>query len=110
MFIQISSYKKVTSACRRECGEQQANHSHVFRSCGIIKEFWEKAIEEQELIFKVKIENDPLNMLLGKTPENMTVKDSHLFLIVRLASVKQITKNWQKPYSLTDTKCYILLQ
>lgn len=95
---------KIASNCWRLCAEQQADHTHIFWTCGKIKDFWEKMIEELTAIFKVKIENDPLTLLLGKNPENLTADDSCLFLIIRSVIMKQITRNWKKPCIFINTK------
>lgn len=95
---------KDKSECWRECGEQEADQCHVFWSCKIIQEFWQKSIEELTAMFNIEIKNDPLNLLLGNMPENMKENDSHLFLIARITIIKQITNNWLKPCNLIHTK------
>lgn len=52
----------------RKCGEQNADYTHIIWSCGIISEFWEKAVEQLSKIFNIQITRDPLTLLLGKIP------------------------------------------
>ena len=100
-----SKYKcNLTSSCWRKCGEQIAHHSHIFWSCKVLGSFWEDSITEVSNIFGIVLNKNPLILLLGKLPENIKNNDVHLFLIIRVALMKQITRNWLKDDNLSNSK------
>ncbi len=59
------------------------------------KEVWH-FIEEMSNIFVFSGSKNPLVMLLGQIPEDINKNDSHLFLIIRVEMLKQITRSWLK--------------
>lgn len=50
------------------------------------------------------LNKSPLILLFGKLPENMSKNDVYLFLIITVALINQITRNWLKEYDLTNPK------
>uniref|UniRef100_A0A3B4WPV2 Reverse transcriptase zinc-binding domain-containing protein n=1 Tax=Seriola lalandi dorsalis TaxID=1841481 RepID=A0A3B4WPV2_SERLL len=86
-----SKYKENSSPkCWRECGEWMANHSHIFWSCKAIKGSWENSIKEMLNIFGISLGKNPPVILLEKIPEEINKNYSHLFLIIRVAMIKQM--------------------
>lgn len=70
-----------------------ANHSHIFWSSKVRSGFWEIFMRELSNIcgtFRNKI---PLILLLGKIPEEIKKKESHLFGVIRVAIIKLVTRN-----------------
>lgn len=55
-----------------------------------------KCIRELSNIFGISLKKKPIVLLLGKIPEEIKRKDGHLFLVIRITIIKQITRNWLK--------------
>lgn len=81
--------------CWRECGEQEAHHSHIFYFCPVLKKFWGLIQEKTISIFNLKKPLHPLNIILGIIPAEIESRgDKYLYTIIRIAALKQITWNW----------------
>lgn len=90
--------KSTTSECWRKCGEMRANHSHIFFFCPGLAGFWQLIMDKMKSIFKFKNRLNPINIILGKSPPELTQEiDKYLYRILRTAALKQITRNWLKP-------------
>ena len=100
-----SKYKdNITSICWRECRETIANHSGVFWSGKVIREFWQNSLQEISNILCISLNFCPHSSLVGEVPEEIHETDSHLYSIVRAAIMKQITRHWLKNNSLVRAK------
>lgn len=95
--IQRKYKENITWRCWRQCGEQIANQSWK-----VISGFWEKSIRELSKIFGISFNKNSLVLLLGKVPEVINKEDHHLFLIIRAALIKQITRKWLKDNVTND--------
>ena len=83
--------------CWRGCGDQIANHAHVFWSCPILDSFWRDVFNSLDSIFEEQIPRDPLVAILGAIPEKqMSRKKIYLLHILLAAAKKSITLNWLK--------------
>lgn len=84
--------------CWRSCGEKNANHSHIFFFCPLLKSFWQLIITTIMKIFQIKQALESKSIILGISPTEVTSEiDRYLYRILRIAALKQITRNWLKP-------------
>ena len=69
-----------------------------------MKLFWNSIQNEINIIFKVVIHLNTDFVLLGQTINNIqNEKDRHLLRILRVAALKQVTRNWlQKSCPMID--------
>ena len=80
--------------CWRLCGNQNANHWHIFWDCPVIRTYWSEIHKALETIFKVKIPFQFETFILGKTDFHTGHFNEYLFHILLLACKKNITKHW----------------
>ena len=105
-----SSHYSGTSSCWRNCGSQDANHSHVFWDCPKVHSFWRKIHLELEIIFGIKITfiwDELFFGLISLTSVNITTKK--LFGILSVAARKAVTKKWVKPDSPSIKEWYDII-
>lgn len=92
-----SKYGSGVHQCWRQCGEFQANHSHVFWLCPLIVPFWNNVYLEIVRILGYAIPKTSLVMYLGLISRNEVAKeDMYLLKILLAACKKAITKKWFK--------------
>ena len=86
-----------TSACWRNCGDESANHTHVFWKCPLLDNFWREIFDLLDRIFVSQLPRNPLLAILGVIPETeMSKKKTYLLHILLTAARKAITLNWLK--------------
>lgn len=86
-----------SSACWRECGEESANHTHVFWGCPLLDNFWKAIFDLLDKIFGFQLPRDPLLVILGAIPEAMVSRKKIYLLHILLAAAKKaITLSWLK--------------
>ena len=95
--------------CWRLCGNQNANHWHIFWDCPVIRPYWTEIHKALEIIFKVKIPFQFEIFILGKTDFHAGHFNEYLFHILLLACKKNITKHWLliDPLKLEDWACIV---
>ncbi len=72
-----------------------AKHNHIFWSCKAVSDYLENSMRELSNILNISLNKNPLVLLLGKIPGEIKKKDDfHFFLVIRVAIIKQITRNW----------------
>ena len=92
--LSISKYTS-DSSCWRECGEKEADHTHIFLTCPKIQSFWTQILKIIEQIFKRNVNLENYNILLGIRPRDMQSRDLYLLWILRITALKQITRCWK---------------
>ena len=92
--LSISKYTS-NSKCWRECGENKADHVHIFFTCPKVQGFWSKVSQIMEKIFGRNIILENHNIIIGTHPKQMRSQDLYLFWILRLTALKQITRCWK---------------
>ncbi|CAJ1058984.1 unnamed protein product [Xyrichtys novacula] len=91
--------------CWRQCGQLNANHSHIFWSCTKIQTFWDEVLRVMGKVFGYNLPKDPRFIYLGLILEDVMGKeDIYLFKILSLAAKKAITRTWLRtdPPELSD--------
>lgn len=86
------------SSCWRNCGTQDANHTHIFWDCPKLSVFWEVIFEALKVIFRRNVPKTLLVAILGVIPDGLDRKDDrYLLRILLTAALKCITIRWLKP-------------
>ena len=80
--------------CWRNCGNDVANHHHVFWSCPNIQAFWEDIQRTIQHILGLQISPTCTTLYLGNLPEEITQSDKYLLRILTTAAKKAITRKW----------------
>ena len=94
--IQGKYDKDSNSLCWRGCGENTTNHTHIFYTCPHITTFWNEVKNTVDRLLDLKLK--PEHILLGTLPpELISETDRYLYRILRIAALKQITRNWKQP-------------
>uniref|UniRef100_A0A3B5QUX2 Reverse transcriptase domain-containing protein n=1 Tax=Xiphophorus maculatus TaxID=8083 RepID=A0A3B5QUX2_XIPMA len=92
-----SRHRGEEQQCWRQCGHQNANHSHVFWSCPKLATYWDEICQTTGIILGYVIPKDPRIFLLGLMSEKVFQKeDQYLFKVLSIASKKAITRSWLK--------------
>lgn len=94
----ISKFNPLQSgACWRACGEQCANHLHIFWSCPVLNDFWKEILDSIDNIFSSTIVRGPFLAILGAVQtQTMSKKRIYLLHILLAAAKKSITLSWLK--------------
>ncbi len=80
--------------CWRKCGEQLADHFHVFWSCPTIQPYWQEVTQVIYNIFDDAIDYSFSTMYLGNLPAHLTLRDKYLLKILLATSKKALTRKW----------------
>ena len=91
-FITPTQQKSQDTRRWRLCGENKANHFHIFWGCPCIIPFWQELKKSMETILKVQIPLSFEVLYLGK--ENQEIK--YIFRIMVVVAKKAITRKWLK--------------
>jgi len=98
---QKSHYNNNLPICWRNCGNQCANHYHVFWDCPVMKDYWREINNALKDIFKCEIPLESKTMFFGHIPEEWPKRDKHLINILLVACKKSITRKWLSQESPT---------
>lgn len=86
------------NSCWRNCGTENANHTHIFWLCPKLNPFWKDVFDALREVFKRNIPQTPIITLLGAIPEGLEGRDvKYLLNILLTAALKCITIRWLKP-------------
>uniref|UniRef100_A0A3Q2X1G0 Reverse transcriptase zinc-binding domain-containing protein n=1 Tax=Haplochromis burtoni TaxID=8153 RepID=A0A3Q2X1G0_HAPBU len=96
---QKSHYDDNSPACWRNCGNQSANHYHIFWDCSILRDYWREIHKALQDIFKCEIPLESKTMFFGYIPQEWPKYDKHLVNILLVACKKSITRKWLSPES-----------
>ncbi len=89
---------KRCGSCWRNCGKDNANHTHIFWLCPKLSLFWKEVFDALKAVFKQDIPQSPTIALLGAIPMGIDRKDENdLINILLTAALKYITIKWLKP-------------
>ena len=80
--------------CWRNCGNDAANHHHVFWSCPKIQAFWEDIQRTIQHILGLQIPPTCTTLYLGNLSDEITQSDKYLLRILTTAAKKAITRKW----------------
>nr|AAD02930.1 reverse transcriptase [Oryzias latipes] len=96
-FFTTPSQKKYlgNSKCWR-CGNNGANHFHIFWDCVIIKKYWSDIHEHLQNVFSIVFPLSFESLFLSKI-DGLDNKNKKLLYILLAASKKAITRKWLKP-------------
>lgn len=86
--------------CWRNCGNQNANHYHIFWDCPAIKYYWSGIYNALQDIFKCDMPLKYKTIYLGYIPQEWLKKDI-LMNILLMAGQKALTRNWLSQESPT---------
>lgn len=98
---QKSKFSDATPDCWRQCGQQSANHHHVFWDCPKIQVYWSEIHNSLQDIFREDLPLDFKTLYLGCVPQDWLKVDKYLMNILLVASKKAITRKWLQPESPT---------
>lgn len=83
-----------SGACWRTCGEQSADHLHVFWRCPALNEFWKEIFDSIDKIFNCWMERGLLLAILGAVQEEvMSKKNIYLLLLLITSHCSQEVNN-----------------
>ena len=94
--VMLSKYTQNNSSCWRECGEDKADHTHIFFTCKKIEIYWSEVIYTTEQIFEKSGQFNKHTLWLGIGVNGLQKEEEYLFWILRITALKQITRNWKK--------------
>uniref|UniRef100_A0A672H408 Reverse transcriptase domain-containing protein n=1 Tax=Salarias fasciatus TaxID=181472 RepID=A0A672H408_SALFA len=80
--------------CWRGCGNEKANHSHIFWECPMLQTFWESVHAIIKSVLCFDIEFTSLSFYLGDMDLNLTRDDRYLLKIFMVAGKKAVTRRW----------------
>ena len=91
--------------CWRNCGEGRAHQAHIFWTCPVLKHFWVRVGEKMNRVLQCSLPLGPEHIILRMTPSQISLTPNrHMYRILRIVAIKQITKNWLKPDVTQITK------
>lgn len=89
-------YKQFTSSCWRNCGNSNADHTHIFFTCDRLKPYWEKVMGSIKNFLRTDVPIQQHNIMLGILPD-ISIEHIHFFWVLRITALKQITRHWKIP-------------
>ena len=89
--------------CWRKCGEQLADHFHIFWSCPAIQPYWQVVIQVIQTVFGNGFDCSFSTVYLGNIAAHLLVQDKYLLKILLAASKKAVTRKWLQVEPPTET-------
>ena len=90
-------YAPEQNACWRLCGQEGANHTHIFWKCQKLEEYWEDVFKELKERNGYEMPKTGLVLYRGNlVQENVEGRDPYLIKALLAASKKTITRAWYK--------------
>ena len=93
----------VRGLCWRNCGEQLADHFHIFWSCPAIQPYWQEIIQVIQTFFGDEINCSFSTIYLGNIASHLPVRDKYLLKLLLAASKKTVTRKWLQATPPTGT-------
>ena len=91
----IKTYSVTTvHTCWRKCGNDEANHYHIFWSCPGLWPFWNDIVKIIQQILGQHIPLPFTTLFLSDLPDGMAKNDKYLLRIMSAAAKKAITRKW----------------
>lgn len=96
-FITPLQRKSQDTRCWRQCGENKANHFHIFWECPSIMPYWQDLKTCMERVLKVRLPFAFDVLYLGGRNQGITNSgDKYIFRIMLVAGKKALTRKWLK--------------
>ena len=89
--------------CWRKCGEQMADHFHIFWNCPAIQPYWQEITQALQSIFGNDIDCSFVTIYLGNNVSCLSAPDKYLIKVLLAASKKAVTQMWLHPTPPTKT-------
>lgn len=90
-------HQGIDDACWR-CGNERANHFHIFWNCQIIQKYWVEIHQHLQMVFSI---NFPFSFetiyLCNVEMDGFSFKEKKLLYILLAASKKAVTRKWLQP-------------
>lgn len=86
--------EKDRGQCWRKCGEDLANHFHIFWSFQAIQSYLKDVMQVIHNIFGDDVDLSFTAIYLGNIAANLTVKEKYLLKILLATSKKTVTRKW----------------
>lgn len=83
-----------TPTCWRQCGSEEANHSHIIWACPKLNTYWKEVHKTLNSVFWIDIPFTFESIYLGNVNDLEQRSDKKLLQALLAASKKNITKKW----------------
>lgn len=77
-----------------KCKIETGTLTHCFWSCRKMQMYWSNVLSEMEKIFGLKLEMDPVSLILGLPSRRLTSKHKRLYCVLTYAGRKNILLQW----------------
>ncbi len=96
--------------CWRQCGQLEADHTHIFWSCEKIQAFWDDVQVVMSEVLVYRIPRTSLFLLMGNIKGIVPKSDWYLCKILLVACKKTVTRNWLKDSTLNCKQWFEIIE